>query len=279
MARQLRNEFPGAVYHVTSRGNARETLFFDENDERRYLRALARVVADCRWLCHAYCLMPNHVHLVLETPRPNLAAGMRRLNSTYAQAFNARRDRVGHVFQGRYKAILIDKEPHLLEVCRYVVLNPVRAKLCTTAADWPTSSYRATAGHEPTPSFLSITTILGRFGAHLRPARERYRAFIAEGLGKDAWDELRGQIYLGSEEFARFHSAPGEVIEEVPHANWQPVRRPLTELFAKHGADAVALAYREEGYTLREIAAHLGLHYSTVSRRMRTTQSVGRRSP
>jgi putative transposase len=268
MARQLRNEFPGAVYHVTSRGNAREMLFVDDDDERKYLRTLAHVVTDCRWLCHAYCLMPNHVHLVLETPRPNLAAGMRRLNSTYAQAFNARRDRVGHVFQGRYNAILIEKESHLLEVCRYVVLNPVRANLCTKAADWPTSSYRATAGHEPAPSFLSITSILGRFGAHLGPARERYRSFIAEGLDTNAWNDLRGQIYLGSEEFARLRSAPGERIEEVPRPNWQPVRRPLTELFAEHGADAVALAYCEEGYTLREIATHLGLHYSTVSRRM-----------
>jgi REP element-mobilizing transposase RayT len=279
MARQLRNEFPGAVYHVTSRGNAREALFFGEDDERKYLRTLARVVADCRWLCHAYCLMPNHVHLVLETPRPNLAAGMRRLNSAYAQAFNARRDRVGHVFQGRYNAILIDKEANLLEVCRYVVLNPVRASLCATAADWPTSSYRATAGHEPAPPFLSIASLLGWFGAHPGRARERYRTFIAEGLGQDAWHELRGQIYLGSEEFARMHSAPGEMIEEVPRPNWQPVRRPLTELFATHGADAVALAYRDEGYTLREIAAHLGLHYSTVSRRMWTPQSPSPGSP
>lgn len=279
MARQLRNEFPGAVYHVTSRGNARETLFFDADDERKYLRTLARVAADCHWLCHAYCLMPNHVHLVLETPRPNLAAGIRRLNGTYAQAFNARRDRVGHVFQGRYKAILIDKEAHLLEVCRYVVLNPVRANLCAIAADWPASSYRATAGHEPAPSFLSITPLLGRFGAHLGPARKRFRTFIAEGLGHEVWQELRGQIYLGSEEFARVHSAQGEMIEEVPRANWHPVRRPLTELFAEHGVDAVALAYRDEGYTLREIAAHLELHYSTVSRRMRTTQSARRRSP
>lgn len=279
MARQLRNEFPGAVYHVLSRGNAREMLFVDEDDERKYLRTIERVVADCRWICHAYCLMPNHVHLVLETPKPNLAAGMRRLNSTYAQAFNARRDRIGHVFQGRYKAILVDRDAHLLELCRYVVLNPVRARLCATPSDWPTSSYRATVGHEPSPSFLTITSVLGWFGAHAGPARERYRTFIAEGLGHDAWQQLRGQIYLGSEEFARVHSAPGERIEEVPRPNWQPVRRPLTELFARHGADAVALAYRDEGYTLREIAAHLGLHYSTVSRRMRTTQSVRRTSP
>lgn len=278
MARQLRIEFPGAVYHVTSRGNARGRLFLHESDEATYLATLARVVADCRWLCHAYCLMPNHVHLVLETPRPNLAIGMRRLNSTYAQAFNQRRQRVGHVFQGRYKAILIEKETHLLEVCRYVVLNPVRAKLCTAPADWLSSSYRATAGHSTPPPFLSPGWILGQFGTRTADARARYRAFVADGADSDAWDELRGRIYLGSEIFARSCSEPGEIIEEVPRIDWRPVRRSLEQLFEEHGEHALVVAYRDEGYRLREIADHLGVHYSTVSRRVRAEDATGRAS-
>ncbi|HJS70311.1 MAG TPA: transposase [Gaiellaceae bacterium] len=276
MARALRTEFPGAVYHITSRGNARGRLFLDEADEKTFLRTLGRVVPDCRWLCHAYCLMPNHFHLVLETPRPNLAVGMRRLNSSYAQAFNQRRDRIGHVFQGRYRAILIEKEAHLLEVCRYVVLNPVRAKLCETAADWRASSYRATVGWEPARPFLSSAWILGQFGTTASRARERYRAFVAEGSNEEAWRDLRGQMYLGSEDFARSRSEPGEPIEEVPRAHWRPVRRPLAELFNELGADALAVAFRDEGYHLREIAEHLGVHYSTVSRRLRALDEGGR---
>jgi putative transposase len=278
MARQLRNEFPGAVYHVTSRGNARGRLFYEQRDEGVYLRTLARVVEDSRWLCHAYCLMPNHVHLVLETPKPNLALGMRRLNSTYAQAFNQRRGRVGHVFQGRYKAVLVERETHLLEVCRYVVLNPVRAGLCATAADWPTSSYRATAGHSDPPRFLSVAWILGQFGANTVEARERYRAFVADGSGSNVWRDLRGRTYLGSEEFARACSAPGEMIDEIPRADWRPLRRPLQDLFQEKGEDGLVLAYRDEGYALREIAEHLGVHYSTVSRRLRASERDRARS-
>jgi putative transposase len=278
MARQLRNEFPGAVYHVTSRGNARGRLFLDETDEGKYLRTLARVVADCRWLCHAYCLMPNHVHLVLETLRPNLALGMRRLNSTYAQAFNQRRDRVGHVFQGRYKAILIEKEAHLLEVCRYVVLNPVRGGLCAAPADWRSSSYQATVGEADPPPFLSIAWILAQFGTRTAKARERYRLFVADGFSANVWRELRGRNYLGSEEFARSCSEPGERIEEVPRTDWQPVRRPLEQLFEEPSEDALVLAYRDEGYCLREIAEHLGVHYSTVSRRLQRRTETNRGS-
>lgn len=154
VARQLRHEYPGAVYHVTSRGNARGAVFLDEGDRGGFLELLARVGASCAWVCHAYCLMGNHYHLVLETPRPNLSLGMRRLNSAYAQSFNARHGRVGHVFQGRYKAILLEKEAHLLEVCRYVVLNPVRARLVAGAAEWRWSSFRATAGQAPPPPSL-----------------------------------------------------------------------------------------------------------------------------
>ena len=273
MARHLRHEYPGAVYHVTSRGNARGRLFLTEADEQAFLRTVARVVADCGWLCHGYCLMGNHYHLVLETPRPNLALGMRRLNSTYAQGFNQLHGRVGHVFQGRYKAIFIEKEAHLLEVCRYVVLNPVRARLCATASDWHASSYRATAGQATVPPFLTVSWILSQFATRTRIAQDRYRAFVADGLRQDPWQELRGQIYLGSEHFARILNEPSEEIEEIPRTQWQPVQRPLDELFRKHGANALALAYREEGYRLSEIAEHLGVHYATVSRRLRKLET------
>jgi hypothetical protein len=213
--------------------------------------------------------MGNHFHLVVETPQPNLARGMRRLNAAYAQGFNARYDRVGHVFQGRYKAVLIEKNAHLLEVCRYVVLNPVRAGLCTGPERWPRSSYRATAGIALPERFLTVDWVLSQFSERREEARRRYRAFVSEGNGVGPWGELRGAIYLGDERFAARRSVPNERIPEVPRAQWRPVRRPLAEVFRMHGDRALTVAYRDEGYTMAEIADYLAVHYATVSRRLR----------
>jgi putative transposase len=154
--RPLRVEFPNALYHVTSRGNGKQPIFLDESDRERFLGLLARTCERFAWRCHAYCLMGNHYHLVLETPRPNLSRGMQQLGSGYAQSFNRRHERTGHVLQGRYKAFLVEKEAHLLELTRYVVLNPVRAGLCRSAGEWRWSSYRATCGDAPTPRFLTL---------------------------------------------------------------------------------------------------------------------------
>jgi putative transposase len=124
----LRHEYPGAVYHLTSRGNARQKIFLDDTDRKKFLDVLSQAVSRYGWLCHAYSLMDNHYHLLVETPKGNLSIGMRQLNGIYTQAFNRRHRRVGHLFQGRYKAILVQKQAHLLELCRYVVLNPLRVK-------------------------------------------------------------------------------------------------------------------------------------------------------
>ena len=127
MARPLRIQYDGALYHVASRGNERRIIFKDDSDRTAFLDILLKVNKRYNWLCHSYCLMDNHYHAIIETLDGNLSEGMRQLNGIYTQAFNRRHKRVGHVFQGRYKSILIQKESHLLEVCRYVVLNPVRA--------------------------------------------------------------------------------------------------------------------------------------------------------
>ena len=129
MARPLRIEFDGALYHVTSRGNKREDIYLDDIDRLIFLDVLAEVCRRFNWVCHAYCQMTNHYHLLIETPDANLSLGMRHLNGVYTQKFNYHHDRVGHVFQGRYKGILVEKEAHLLELARYIVLNPVRARM------------------------------------------------------------------------------------------------------------------------------------------------------
>lgn len=276
MARALRLEFPGALYHVTSRGNAGEHVFQEDADRRLFLAVFTRVVDRFAWLCHAFCLMGSHYHLLLETPRPNLSRGMRSLNSVYAQAFNRRRRRRGHVFQGRFHAVLVEKERHLLEIARYVVLNPVRARLVPAPADWPWSSYRAAVGAAPCPSCLTLDWLLAQFGEERSRAQERYRRFVADGLGHEPWAELHAGLYLGSEEFVRASSGHAEPIPDVPREQWQPLRRPLAEVFAADGDHAIATAYRGEGYRLRDIAQHLGVHPATVSRRLRSLEQETR---
>lgn len=269
MARPLRLEFKGAVYHLTSRGNARQKIYFSDTDRALFLETLAQVVSRYGWICHAYCLMANHYHLLVETPKANLSIGMRQLNGIYTQSFNRRHRRVGHLFQGRYKAILVQKESYLLELCRYIVLNPVRVKGGAEMGAWKWSSYRATAGLASVPGFLSINWVLEQFGKNQATAHKRYREFVRDGLKNRPWEELRGQIYLGSEAFIEKHSAQDNEIKEIPRAQRKAVKPTLERIFAKGGESGIAQAYREHGYRLHEIATHLGVHYATVSRRLK----------
>src|SRR5574342_189369 len=182
MSRPLRLQYAGAVYHLTSRGNARQKIFLDDTDRSKFLGVLSEVVSRYEWLCHAYCLMDNHYHLLIETPKANLSLGMRQLNGIYTQAFNRRHRRAGHLFQGRYKAILVQKEAHLLELCRYVVLNPLRVKVRDRVDQWKWSSFKATAGLDRAPEFLTVDWILNQFGTKRGQAQDRYAAFVREGL-------------------------------------------------------------------------------------------------
>jgi REP element-mobilizing transposase RayT len=181
--RRPRVEYPGAVHHVTARGNAGRRIYRDDGDRERFLALLARVVRRRKWLCHAYCLMDNHFHLLLELPDAGLACGMQWLNATYAQGFNRTGLRSGHLFQGRYDSRLVQRERHLLVAARYVVLNPVRALLCDDPAEWMWSSYRATAGDsDSVDPVLTTDFVLSHFGGGEVASRARYRAFVADGL-------------------------------------------------------------------------------------------------
>lgn len=191
MARPLRIECPGALYHVTARGNARQDIFLDDEDRQQLLGVLTRVVSRFHLLLHAYCLMDNHFHLLVETPEANLSKTMRQLNGVYTQAFNRRHKRVGHVLQGRFKAIVVDRESYFLELCRYVVLNPVRTKQTRKADTYPWSSYRATAGLASVPTFLTIDWLLAQFSLQRAAAQRKYQAFVAEGMGQGSpWEEV-----------------------------------------------------------------------------------------
>lgn len=266
MSRPLRLDFAGAIHHATARGNAREALYRDDVDRSRWLDALAETVRRYSWVVLAYCQMGNHYHLLVETPRPTLSRGMRHLNGVYAQDFNERHGRVGHVFQARFHARLVERDEHLLAVAAYIPSNPVRAGLCSDPAMWRWSSYRATIGLEPS-SFLAVHELLSFFGERPELARRRYRAHVE--LADDDESIHGDSIFVGSDGFAANATRELERVEEVPRAHWQPVRRPVAEILAPATDACLADAYREHGYTMREIAAHLGVHYATVSRRLR----------
>lgn len=276
MARPLRIEYDGALYHVTSRGNERKPIFKDDGDRELFLTTLWQVSERFHWLCHAYCLMGNHYHLVIETPDGNLSKGMRQLNGVYTQTFNRRHHRVGHLFQGRFKGILVQKESHYLEVCRYVVLNPVRAKAVKQPREWAWSSYRATGGLAAVPRCLKVEEILSHFGQRRGPAQEKYREYVGEGIaGATIWENLEAQSLLGLEGFAdalRGHVTGKETVREIPNGQRLIGRASLKKLFDKAGKGkairdrVISNAVNEHGYSQMEVARHLKLHYSTISR-------------
>ena len=277
MARPLRIEYPGAIYHVMSRGNEQRHTFYDNDDCARFLKTLGDVTERYNWLVHAYCLMNNHYHLLIETPDANLSAGMRQLNGIYTQQFNARHRRVGHLFQGRFKGILVERESYLLELCRYIVLNPVRAKMVADVEQYQWSSYGATAGLIEPPACLTTNWILSQFAQHESLAVERYRHFVNQGIAAAApWQNIKHQLFLGGDAFidklAPLLDSKNEIIE-IPRRQRFATRKPLASLF--HGIQignpaqrdhAVVCAHLEHGHKLVDIAYHLDLHYSTISK-------------
>jgi putative transposase len=270
VARPLRICYPGAVYHVICRGNNREFIYRDDLDRESSLEILDHVVDRFSWLCHTYCLMGNHYHLLIETPRANLPIGMRQLNGLYAQYFNRRHRRCGHLFQARYASILVERDSHLLAVARYIVLNPVRAGLCTHPQHWPWSSYRAIAGTAPVPAFLHVETILSQFATRRRLAQHAYRSYIERGI--DEALNVRGQR-VGTNSFLRDTFGRDPPIREIPREQIEPLPPELKEIFAT-SPNPVATAYRRHGYTLQQIGQHLGRHYSTISRRLKHEETA-----
>lgn len=283
MARPLRIEYEGAVYHVTSRGNAKKRIFRDDEDRRAFLKILGSVVNRFNWLCHAYNLMDNHYHLLIETPDGNLSKGMRQVNGVYTQTFNRRHGKGGHIFQGRYKAVVVEKESHLCELCRYVVLNPVRAKMVDGPAQWDWSSYAATMGKKEVPGFLTVDWILSRFSQERREAQRKYAEFVRAGIKEPSpWAVLKGQIFLGGEDF------PGKMetllskrsyIKGIPRAQRLAHRPGLVKILSSKTAMGtkernrrVYDAHVKYAYTLKEIADFLGIHYTTVSKAVKEAE-------
>ncbi len=278
MARPVRIEFPGALYHITARGNKKENIFNRDRDRMVFLKILNETVTRYHFICYAYCLMPNHYHLLIETPNGNLSLGIRELNGVYAQKLNWVYKTVGHVFQGRFKAILVEKESYLLELCRYIVLNPVRAGMVQYPWEWQWSSYQATVGQAENPKFLSTEWILSQFHEEQRIAKKSYEDFVLAGIGKEApWKDLRGRFILGKDSFVEkieHYIDKKKTIRELPRAERFVARKKLTEIFNEgklhpEKESKIFSAHVEHGYTQKEIANYLGVHYSTISKALK----------
>ena len=274
MTRPLRIEFPGALYHVTARGDRRQAIFADELDREYWLEVLSLVCKRFNFVIHAYCQMGNHYHIMLETVEGNLSQGMRQLNSLYSQEFNRHHKLVGHVLQGRYKAILVQKESYLMELSRYVVLNPVRAHVVKDPEEWQWSSYNATLGSCPAPAWLCIDWLLSQFGQAREAARQQYRDFVLAGGGKNSpLAQTQHQIILGDAPFVAQHS------QRLGDMDFTAITREQRRLAAKTLVEyqlanpardqAMFQAYRSTAFTMAEIGEHFGVSYKTVSRAIR----------
>ncbi|KRD13494.1 transposase [Acidovorax sp. Root267] len=279
MARPLRIEFPGAVYHVTSRGDRREPIFLGDVDRENLLSVLGQALHRFDACAVAWCFMDNHYHFVLHTRQPNLSLLMRHINGVYTQRFNRRHGKVGHLFQGRFKAILVDRDAYLLEVCRYVELNRVRAHLVEHPAQWPWCSYHALAGLSPAPDWLDAQAVWGYLlGRDAQDAQARaqaaqaYVALVQAGQGVQLWAQgLRQQMYLGNEDFVlRMQALTSDravSAKEIPkqqRASPKSLQDWLAECPTRD--QALVQAHYASQISLSEIARQLGLSVSRVSR-------------
>ena len=287
MARSLRIEYPGALYHVTSRGNERKNVFTSQRDREKFLSYLESAVVRYGAVVHAWCLMSNHYHLLLETPLGNLSQIMRHINGAYTTYFNVKRKRAGHLFQGRYKAILVEADAYALELSRYMHLNPVRARMVAKPEDHPWSSYRSYIGHRMTPAWLKTDFILGYVGRNASMAPTLYRRFV-EDLLDCAYDSpLNATVastVLGSSEFVRAvserHLGLHRSARNLPAVN-ALARRPsmdaiIMTIKAELG-DRVALlrpvslygCQKYSGAKLKDIGVRFGISDSAVSQASR----------
>jgi putative transposase len=274
MARALRIEFPGALYHVTSRGNEQRRIFYSNADREAFLGFLASAVRRFGWSVTAWVLMTNHYHLVIQTPEPNLSRGMHWLNGTYAGWFNHRHNRAGHLFQGRFKAVLVDKDTYFTDVIRYVALNPVRAGMVDKAESYRWSSYRATAGLETAPAWLDTAAVLDAFDHDPGAAKAQYCDFVSTPkTDEQLWDRLINGMYLGTDEWAKQMRS---LVESRPRStdhpkNHRAVGRPkmheVVAAVARASGEPAAAIREKRGGPLRRLAAWLGWHEGLLTLR------------
>ena len=276
MARALRIEFEGALYHTINRGVGRMTIFHNDKDWQKFLSFQERVVKQFNWICHAYCLMGNHYHILIETPDPNLARGMKILNQLYSQFYNWKYQRTGTVFQDRYKAWLVDKEEKFLDNSRYIVNNPVEANMVQHPSEWLYSSFRATRGIEKAPKYLETDFLLRHFSSSRKKAQNMYEEFVLAGIGMESpLKEAKNQIFIGSDSFIRetmLRIDSKDKLRNLPRKQRMAGRPALNEIFnakairsKKERNNTIQAAYEVHQYHLKEIGEHLNLNPNYLS--------------
>lgn len=284
MSRPLRIQYAGAFYHITNRGNAKQEIFLDKNDYQSFLDTLGVILKRYNWICYSYCLMPNHYHLLIKTLDSNLSDGMRQLNGDYTQSFNIKHDRVGHLFQGRFKSSLVDQEEYYFEVMRYIALNPVRAKLVTSPYYWPWSSYKYLIQGNDSLEYLNTKIALLEYSKNKEKSKQLYKKHV--GLKVDdkiSWKNLEQRAVIGSDEFMnkiKQFLKQTRNIKEISKKERFIDRPNLDKIFAKNNLKTkvkrnkfIYKSYSDYGYSLSEIGRHLNLHYSSISKVVKKLES------
>ncbi|MBW2075783.1 MAG: hypothetical protein DRP65_06435 [Planctomycetota bacterium] len=287
MARPLRITFIGAFYHITSRGNERKAIFKNKRDREKFFEYLESATERYDALIHAYCLMDNHYHLLMETPSGNLPQIMRHINGAYTTYFNIKRKRSGHLFQGRYKAILVEIDEYAKELSRYIHLNPVRAGMVDRPEAYQWSSYPFYIGKGKPPEWLHRTFILGYFGEKESIAQKRYQGFVNALVGKEYESPLKDVVsstLLGSADFISYvkktflsDKKPDKDLpalkELAPKASMQDVFDVIDESFSNDAKLArnvkMYLCQKYTAEKLKDIGRHFGISESGVSQASR----------
>lgn len=256
-----------------ARGNERRLVFRDDRDRERFLEILGLVAGRYRWRVLCYCLMGNHYHLLVLTIGPNLARGMRQLNGVYAQWFNCRHQRVGHLFQGRYKAVLVQRDGHLASAVRYIVRNPVRARITERVEEWRWTSHGATIGTAAV-GVVAVPDLLSYLGADVASARARYLELVLDASEAPA-PVASHPLVEGDDDFVKEHLALLQASPEHPRASVRPHRPDLADLVSGRDDRAgIVCAYIEHGYSMRQIATHVGCGVTTIHRRVREHETA-----
>ncbi len=291
MARPLRIQYRGAFYHVTARGNERKKIFLNTTDYNKFREYVKHSQEKHRFILHAYVLMSNHIHLLIETPEGNLSRVIHTIISSYSTYFNKKRQRSGHLFQGRYKAILIEKDSYLLELSRYIHLNPVKANMAERPEEYPFSSYRSYVASE-SDAIVARDLILSMISTEKKKAPSLYRAFVEQGLTeeiKNPFSKVYGGMILGTKQFiqdslkklapetlhkkdvsARRQLHASLSLEEVVHLICSMLHISAKEIHGKHNrirSFVITILKKQTSYTNSEIGQFFGeLSYSAVSK-------------
>jgi putative transposase len=285
MSRPLRIQYAGALYHITSRGNARQKIYLSKKDYENFLINFVEVIKRYNWVCYAYCLMPNHYHLLIKTLDPNLSLGMRRLNGKYTQSFNFVHKRVGHLFQGRYKAILVEDDNYLFRLIRYIILNPIKAKLVKSLHLWTWSSHSEMIKSSGTSKYISKKGVLMFFDKNPIKAKQLYIEHIKAKIeDKKVWEDLKGGLVLGSYDFLKSiknQLKKNKSTIEIPKRERFANRPHLDELSSKDDIKSkkqrnnlIHKANIDFGYSLTEIGKQLNIHYTSISKIVRKVEKA-----